>query len=126
MTNKTTLYASAQYNDLTGNVAVDQENLFSVYLEKSGLKTSDEFMVGLSFNKGPSLPTEEAKLCGTAYVVKSKNFEEAQELMLAGSLKVRKVEFDLTATEMLKHFKRFSMMLIPKGFDLLGKDIITD
>lgn len=115
--------ASAQFHDYTGDAVADQnDNIASIssYLNDRGLIGREEDVIAIDFYAGT-----EDRFMVNAIVVAAKGKDDISAWLndKADPLPARKVSMDVSIEEFFSLFKRFNIVIAPKGLDVLGRHI---
>jgi hypothetical protein len=115
----------AQYGDWAGKCMADNADgnadIWGL-LSSRGLMRDDEFLIGVrSYNAENQVGQELASVFVTALLVPAKKNEDARRYVAETEpLRVRTVEVELSVSEFARLFKRFSIVLANRGFDIIG------
>jgi hypothetical protein len=120
-----TLKAGVQYKDWEGTVAADdadQRSFFHLLKEKNVVH-EDEFPIAIDVYIAENNAGKVQQPQISALLMKSKNFDEAKgEIERGGKLKLRRVDVEISLTEYMALFKRFSIVLTRNRLDLEGRE----
>ena len=104
-----------QYNDWKGELSADELDggMVSDFVRtKLGLPQST-YVLGIEFFRAvPEFVT------GRAIYVEADSYEAAQELQASA----KSISLEMTEMEFLTLFKRFSLVMERKGFEIIGKE----
>jgi hypothetical protein len=126
-----TFKAGTQYGDWEGTAAADNadRNTIELFLEKKGLATPEEFLLGLSLyahEHSDSISVHAFFFVGEndEEVKSAKSVEEVKSALdkLDDPIPVREVQIDLTVKEFLEVFKRFNVFLTWHGLGITGRE----
>lgn len=122
--------ASTQYGDWKGTAAADEygagERPLEEMFEATGkVNKDDEILVGFEFSAG-----EGHFFMGGYYHPKSKSTDSggwiptlnADFNKSQGPIQVKRVEVQITQDEFFKYFKRFNVMFVQRGLNIVGRD----
>lgn len=124
-----TLKAGVQYKDWEGTVAADdadQRSFFHLLKEKKVMR-DDEYPVAIDLYIGENHAGKVQQPIISALLMKSKGFDEAKsEIDKGEKLKLRRVDVEISLTEYMALFKRFSIVLTRNGLDLESREYETE
>ena len=115
--------AKTQYQDLVGNVVADcSDHIASIshYMEERRLIGQEEFVIAIDLyvNQGGSPIVN-------AIVAPVEGYDSVPAWLAANAdpLPARKVSMELSIEEFFSLFKRFNVVMAPKGLNVLGRRI---
>jgi len=113
-----TFKASVQYGDWKGTAAADRadQNDAEHWLEKSGKKKADEFLVGIEIWAGENHGKHKDPVSVTFLLASLPDHDTVQGQIKTGKpLQVRRVREDMNLVEFFGLFKRFSVAISNHG-----------
>lgn len=115
--------ASAQYDDFVGQAAADVSDgiaSISSYLKGKELINDGEFVIAINFYSGSN-----GFLSISAVVAPLDGYDSVPAWLAdnADPLPARKVTLDVSLDEFFDLFKRFNVVIAPKGLDIIGRSI---
>ncbi|KAF1043077.1 MAG: hypothetical protein GAK35_02397 [Herbaspirillum frisingense] len=117
--------ASTQYGDWNGDVKSDDADHHGIrdFVRDKGLLTEGEFLVGVTFYCGEN---DSIFLSGLA--IDYSDYDTVKEALakLPDPVNLREFELPLSRDEFFALFKRFSIVLQPRGLELIGREINTE
>jgi len=120
--------ASVQYDDFKGTAAADNADHTSLqeYLRNKALITAAEFVVGISLRIGENQGSRMAGVYVAAYVYDGANAFDTVKAQIAAQdpVEVRKIVLEISLEEFIVLFKRFAVILTPKGLGIDGRRFI--
>lgn len=120
--------ASVQYDDFKGTAAADNADHRSVqeFLRDKGLMTAAEFVVAISLWIGENQGSRMASVYVAAYVYERAGTFDTVKAAIAAQdpVEVRKIVLEVSLEEFIVLFKRFSVMLTPKGLGIDGRQFV--
>ncbi|MCW3479745.1 hypothetical protein OL229_09240 [Neisseriaceae bacterium JH1-16] len=113
--------AGVQYDDFVGQVAADcHDSLasFSAYMKGRGLIEDGEFVIAINFYSG-----DNGFLSTSVLVAPLQGYDSVPAWLAANPdpLPVRKVSLDVSLDQFFDLFKRFEVVMAPKGLAVLGR-----
>lgn len=121
--------ASVQYGDWKGTVSADEHDIGHILnvLKDRGLADDSDFLVAIDLFLGEMHGDKVVEPYVTAYLVKARNFEEAEEFLndTPDPLPMKEVTIDVTMEEFLLFFKRLSIAMSKRDLDITDREIQT-
>jgi hypothetical protein len=117
--------ANVQYGDWKGTAAADNADFeaMSGHLQKVGLLSSSEFLVGFEAYVGTPTLNSDPYFSASAFIVEAGDYEGSLQKVLAQEpVEVFRKELELGILDFFKLFKRFDLVLTHRGLDLEGRE----
>ncbi|WP_342619292.1 hypothetical protein [Rhodoferax sp. GW822-FHT02A01] len=122
-----TFRASVQYGDFKGSSAADRADKADAddWLTSKGLKTDDEFLLGIKLFSGESHGVHKDPVNVQFLLVKPRAHDSVKSMLdtTPGPIPVRRVDVQMPLVEFFGLFKRLSITLSPHGM-IEGRDYI--
>lgn len=118
-------HASVQYGDFDGTSAADRADRSDAddWLLSKGLKTKDEFLLGIELFAGESHGVHKDPVYVHFLLTTAGDYDTVKAMVdsTPSPIPVRRVDIQMPLLEFFGLFKRFSITLSPRGM-LEGKD----
>jgi hypothetical protein len=121
--------ASVQYGDWKGTAAADNadQNDLSDYLQGKGLMNENEFPIASSLWVGENHGGKLGTVMVTAYLFHKPDHATVNDALNAiyGPITVREIDVEVSLTEYIGFFKRFSVFNTRRGLDINEREFTT-